>query len=133
MDEDTMNSNTATERLRVAIVGAGPSGAALGILIARAGGDVTLFDDGRHPPLLVGESLVPAVIPILRRLGFEEEAAGFSQVKPGVSFIWSKTDRFAFTFARFAPAVVPYAYNIPRPRFDVALAARAVASRVRAA
>ncbi len=126
-----MNSNTATERLRVAIVGAGPSGAALGILLARAGGDVTLFDDGRHPPLLVGESLVPAVVPILRRLGLEEEMAGFSRIKPGVSFIWSPTHRVSVTFDQFVPAVFPYAYNIPRPQFDQALLAKALAAGVR--
>jgi flavin-dependent dehydrogenase len=116
--------------MRVAIVGAGPSGAALAILLARQGAKVTLFDDGRRPELLVGESLVPAVVPILKRLGLEEETASFSRLKPGVSFIWSPDDRFSFTFARFAPGVFPYAYNIPRPRFDEAVLARAVASGV---
>src|SRR5438132_1201130 len=116
--------------MRVAIVGAGPSGSALAILLARQGARVTLFDDGRRPELLVGESLVPAVIPILQRLGLEEETASFSRVKPGVSFIWSPTDRFSFSFARFAPGVFPYAYNIPRPRFDDAVLARAVACGV---
>jgi flavin-dependent dehydrogenase len=128
MDEVTMN---ATGPLSVAIVGAGPAGCALGILLARQGADVTLFDDGRHPELLVGESLVPAVVPILRRLGMEEETAGFSCVKPGVSFIWSPDIRFRVTFKRFAPAVFPYAYNIPRPRFDEAMLAKAIASGVR--
>ena len=123
-------TDAAPERgpLRVAIVGAGPAGSALAILLARQGGDVTLFDDGRRPELLVGESLVPAVVPILQRLGIEEETAAFSCVKPGVSFIWSPTDRVSVTFARFAPAVFPYAYNIPRPRFDEVLLARATAS-----
>jgi flavin-dependent dehydrogenase len=116
--------------MRVAIVGAGPSGAALAILLARRGARVTLFDDGRRPELLVGESLVPAVVPILQRLGLEEETARFSCVKPGVSFIWSPDDRFSFTFARFAPDVYPYAYNIPRPRFDDAVLSRAIASGV---
>ena len=116
--------------MRVAIAGGGPSGSALAILLAREGAEVTLFDDARRPELLVGESLVPAAIPILRRLGIEEETAAFSRVKPGVSFIWSPADRFGFTFARFAPAVFPYAYNIPRPRFDEAVLARAVASGV---
>src|SRR5256885_16979396 len=102
--------------MRVGIVGGGPGGSALGILLARQGAEVALFDDGRRPELLVGESLVPAVTPILERLGIEEETATFGLVKPGVSFIWSPTDRFSFTFARFAPAVPPYAYNIPRPR-----------------
>jgi flavin-dependent dehydrogenase len=117
--------------LSIAIVGAGPAGCALGILLARQGAEVTLFDDGRRPELLVGESMVPAVVPILRRLGMEEETAAFSCVKPGVSFIWSPDIRFHVTFKRFAPAVFPYAYNIPRPRFDEAMLAKAVASGVR--
>jgi flavin-dependent dehydrogenase len=120
----------AARRLRVAIVGAGPSGSALAILLAREGAAVTLFDDGRRPELLVGESLVPAVIPILRRLDLEKETASFSRVKPGVSFIWSPTDRTSVTFNRFAPAVFPYAYNVPRPQFDDALLAKAIASGV---
>ena len=117
--------------LSVAIVGAGPAGCALGILLARQGAEVTLFDDGRRPELLVGESMVPAVVPILRRLGIEEETAAFSCVKPGVSFIWSPRFRFSVRFKRFAPAVFPYAYNIPRPRFDEAMLAKAVTSGVR--
>jgi flavin-dependent dehydrogenase len=116
--------------LRVAIIGAGPSGSVLAMLLAREGAEVTLFDEDRRPELLVGESLVPAVVPILRRLGFEEGMAGFSRVKPGVSFIWSPSDRFSFTFARFAPSVFPYAYNIPRPRFDEALRDLALAMGV---
>ena len=114
--------------MRVAIIGAGPCGSALAIFLARQGAEVTLFDDGRRPELLVGESLVPAVTPILKRLGIEEETATLGLLKPGVSFIWSPTDRFSFTFARFAPAVPPYAYNIPRPQFDDALLAKAVAA-----
>lgn len=116
--------------MRVAIIGAGPAGSALAILLVRQGAEVTLFDNERRPELLVGESLVPAVIPILKALGVEEETAAFSCLKPGASFVWSPTDRFSFTFARFAPAVPPYAYNIPRPRFDDALAAKAVAAGV---
>lgn len=112
--------------MRVAVIGAGIAGSALAVLLARRGADVTLFDDGRRPELVVGESLVPAVVPILRRLGVEEVTARFSRVKPGVSFIWSQTDRASFNFARFAPGVFPYAYNIPRPQFDSALLARAV-------
>ena len=67
-----MSENNRIRRLRVAIVGAGPAGSALAILLAREGAAVTLFDDGRRPELLVGESLVPAVIPILQRLDLEK-------------------------------------------------------------
>lgn len=113
--------------MRVAILGAGPAGSALAIFLARLGADVTLFDDGRRPELLVGESLVPAVVPILQRLDLEAQTAACGPVKPGVSFIWPGATRFSFSFARFAPAVFPYAYNIARPQFDEALVARATA------
>ncbi len=116
--------------MRVAIIGAGPAGSALAILLARQGAAVTLFDDGRRPELLVGESLVPAVVPILRRLGFEDDTAVCGPRKPGVTFIWSPTTRFSFNFARFAPTVFPYAYNIARPQFDDAIVAKAVAAGV---
>jgi flavin-dependent dehydrogenase len=115
---------------RAAIVGAGPAGSALAIFLARLGAEVCLFDQGRRPPLLVGESLVPAVVPILQRLGFEETTASVGLLKPGVSFLWSAQDRASFRFARFAPTVPPYAYNIPRPEFDEALLDRAVATGV---
>jgi flavin-dependent dehydrogenase len=116
--------------MRVAILGAGPAGSALAIFLTRLGADVTLFDDGRRPELLVGESLVPAVVPILQRLGLEAETAACGPVKPGVTFIWPGGTRFSFSFARFAPAVFPYAYNIARPQFDEALVARATAAGV---
>jgi flavin-dependent dehydrogenase len=131
MGQDTMRRVAARGQLRVAIVGAGLAGSALAILLAREGDDVTLFDAGRRPDLLVGESLVPAVVPILRKLGLEDETAGFSRIKPGVSFVWTADDRVSVTFNRFAPAVFPYAYNVPRPRFDEALLAKALASGVR--
>jgi flavin-dependent dehydrogenase len=130
MDDRAVSHDAAPRRLRVAIVGAGPAGAALAIFLVREGAGVTLFDDGRRPALLVGESLVPAVIPILQRLDLEKETASFSRVKPGVSFVWSGSDRVSVTFDRFAPAVFPYAYNVPRPHFDEALLAKAIASGV---
>jgi len=130
MDDRSVSHDAAPRRLRVAIVGAGPAGAALAIFLVREGAAVTLFDDGRRPELLVGESLVPAVIPILQRLDLEKETASFSRVKPGVSFVWSGSDRVSVTFDRFAPAVFPYAYNVPRPHFDEALLAKAIASGV---
>ena len=60
----------------VGIIGSGPSGASLGSLLKMKGLDVTIFDDGRRPDLIVGESLIPAIVPVLRKLGLEERAAG---------------------------------------------------------
>src|SRR5262249_47215054 len=135
--QDEAKSSTGGTRrgergpMRIAIVGGGPSGSALAILLSVLGADVTVFDDGRRPALLVGESLIPAVVPILKKLGVEEDTAGFSQRKPGATFVWTASDQVRVTFERFAPAVFPYAYNIPRPRFDEALLARAIKAGAR--
>ena len=101
--------------LRVAIVGAGPAGAALATLLTLDGHDVVLFDDERRPELVVGESLIPAAIPPLRRLGVEDAVAAIGMHKPGATLIWSPSHRFAFRFARYEKWMVPYAYNVPRP------------------
>ena len=69
----------------VAILGGGPAGAALGTHLAREGVAVTLFDGGKRPPLIVGESLVPAVIPFLRDLGIEDEVASYGTWKGGAT------------------------------------------------
>ena len=113
--------------LRVAIVGAGPAGSALATLLTEAGHDVVLFDDLRRPELVVGESLIPAGIPPLRRLGVEEAVAAIGMHKPGATLTWSKSHRFTFRFARYRSWMVPYAYNVPRREFDALLLARAEA------
>ena len=111
--------------LRVAIVGAGPAGAALATLLAQDGHDVVLFDDERRPDLVVGESLIPAGIPPLRRLGVEDAVRAIGMAKPGATLTWSPHHRFAFRFARYRAWMVPYAYNVPRREFDAVLLARA--------
>jgi len=116
---------------RIVIVGAGPAGTALATLLALRGTEVTLFDDGRRPGLVVGESLVPALIPILRRLGVEDAVAAIGMRKPGVSFLWSADERLAFSFARYAELQAGYAYNVPRQPFDDVLLARALSTGAR--
>jgi len=103
----------------VGIIGSGPAGATLASLLAMKGVDVTLFDDGRRPDLIVGESLIPAVVPVLRKLGLEERAAAICQHKPGVTFTFGVNDRAEFCFQSLSHYGGPtYAYNAPRPAFD---------------
>jgi flavin-dependent dehydrogenase len=102
----------------VAILGAGPAGAALGTFLARAGVSVTLFDGGKRPPLIVGESLVPAVVPFLQALGIEAEVAAYSTWKPGATFTFDADDRMSFLFGEVRAAKTPYSYNVPRDRLD---------------
>lgn len=103
----------------VGIIGSGPSGATLASLLAMKGVDVTIFDDGRRPDLIVGESLIPSIIPVLRKLGIEERAAAICQYKPGVSFTFGLDEEIHFCFQSVAGCDLPtYAYNAPRPAFD---------------
>jgi hypothetical protein len=80
------------------------------------GVDVTIFDDGRRPDLIVGESLIPAIVPVLRKLGIEERAAAICQHKPGVTFTLNENEKIEFCFQSLAGTTMPtYAYNAPRP------------------
>jgi flavin-dependent dehydrogenase len=106
---------------RVAVVGGGPAGAMLAHELARAGVCVGLFAPANRPPLLVGESLVPAVVPFLRRLGIEDEVAAFSVFKPGATFTLRGQDPLVFSFASFKRIAAPYAYNCPRDLLDAAI------------
>ena len=105
----------------VAILGGGPAGATLSTLLARAGIQVVLFARGGRPPIIVGESLVPAVVPFLRQLGVEAEVAGYSIWKGGATFVLSHESRLSFRFSEVRGARTTYSYNVPRDRFDATL------------
>lgn len=101
----------------IAIVGAGPAGSTLATFLAHAGKKVVLFNPGKRPPLLVGESLIPAVIPILRRLGVEDEVKSYSMYKPGATFRMDAEENH-YGFSEFGDKFPHYAYNVPRDKFD---------------
>lgn len=118
--------NAVNEKIEVAIVGAGPAGCTLAALLAQRGVRTVVFDDDKRPDLLVGESLLPTVVGLLRRLGIEERVAAFSTHKPGVGFLSRDGSRLDFFFPQKAIKGKPnYAYNIPRPEFDKLLRTRA--------
>ena len=109
---------------RVAIVGAGPAGCALACMLVERGIDCLVFDDDKKPSLLVGESLIPAAMPIIQRLGIEEEISQFSQRKSGAALRQDDV-RVDFAFRQNGSKAPAYAYNIPRPKFDSVVRQRA--------
>lgn len=114
------------EKIEVAIVGSGPAGCTLAALLALRGIRTVVFDDDKRPELLVGESLLPRVIKLMRRLEIEDRVKEFAQFKPGVGFISRDGSRLDFYFPQKAIKGMPnYAYNIPRPEYDNLLRTRA--------
>lgn len=82
----------------VAILGGGPAACALAILLCRSGLQVAIWHKPKTASLIVGESLVPAVIPMLQNLGVEDAIRDFSMFKPGATFNLSKDINFSFFF-----------------------------------
>ncbi|MDZ4286996.1 MAG: NAD(P)/FAD-dependent oxidoreductase [Prosthecobacter sp.] len=110
----------------VIIVGAGPAGCTLAALHAQRGLQCLVFDDDKRPGLLVGESLIPGVVPVFRQLGIEDRVAAISTRKPGASFFVSDDGpRIHFSFTNVEGHLPPYAYNSPRPELDNLLRVRA--------
>ncbi|MFQ5416210.1 MAG: tryptophan 7-halogenase [Myxococcota bacterium] len=92
---------------RVAILGGGPAGATLATFLGRAGLDVVLFHQDKRQPVVVGESLVPAVVPYLRALGIEEEVASYSVYKKGATFVLNPEQEMSVFFDEVRGAKTP--------------------------
>jgi FADH2 O2-dependent halogenase len=76
----------------VGIIGGGPAGSTLAAYLAKAGISTALFESETFPREHVGESLVPAVIPVMRDIGVIDkiEHAGFPR-KYGAG--WTSADK----------------------------------------
>ncbi len=104
--------------LRVGIVGAGPAGATLAALLAKEGVDAVFFDDGKRPDMVVGESLIPRLVTVFRKLGIEDDVAKLGTHKPGVTWIFDENDALELSFEAMRGVLPTYAYNVPRRPFD---------------
>jgi flavin-dependent dehydrogenase len=115
----------------VAILGGGPAASTLAVLLARHGIRPAIFHVPKQATLIVGESTVPAIVPILRLLGVEDEVRNYSELKPGATVNMSPTENFYYHFAGINSGLPRYAYNVPRDRFDATLLNAAAKAGVR--
>lgn len=118
----------------VAVVGGGPGGSTVATVLARRGHRVTLFERERFPRAHIGESLLPASVPILEELGVRDEVerAGCLR-KFGATMVWGRDPEPWSWYFRETNVRYPHAYQVWRPQFDQILldASRAAGTDVR--
>lgn len=103
----------------VLVVGGGPAGSTAATFLARGGLRVAIAEREIFPRFHVGESLLPAMMPLLDRLGVRErvERHGFL-IKYGAAFHDQESDlEYRFYFREGQPWP-NHSYEVPRAEFD---------------
>jgi len=108
------------EQYDAVVIGGGPAGTTFAHLLRRAGHAVLLVERERHPRFSVGESLLPATMPLWRRLGVQErfEKAGFVR-KYGAYFCFADGEQPEYShFPNASRWIADHSYEVRRAEFD---------------
>ena len=110
----------------VLVIGGGPGGSTAAALLAEKGYRVVLLEKARHPRFHIGESLLPANLPIMDRLGVAAQVRAIGMEKWGAEFVSPCGGRRQeFNFANSWDKSQPMAFQVRRSQFDEILIRRA--------
>ena len=116
----------------VLVVGGGPAGATISALLAERGRDVVMMEKAHHPRFHIGESLLPANVQLLEKLGVRDQVERIGMPKWGVEFVSPNHEHKAFVeFSEAWDKTMPYAWQVRRSDFDEILFRNAAAKGAR--
>jgi flavin-dependent dehydrogenase len=103
----------------VLVIGGGPAGSTAASLLAGKGHRVVLLEKAHHPRFHIGESLLPANLPLFETMGIADQIKAIGMHKPGAEFVspdhdWTQTFHFAGAWDKS----MPHAYQVRRADFD---------------
>src|SRR5262245_20059804 len=121
-------AETTLESCDVLVIGGGPGGSTAAALLAERGHRVVVLEKARHPRFHIGESLLPANLPLFDELGVGDAMREIGMHKPGAEFVspWH-AHKQTFYFSDAWDKSLPSAYQVRRSAFDEILFRRAAA------
>jgi flavin-dependent dehydrogenase len=123
---EASSQTTGSASCDVLVIGGGPAGSTAACVLAEKGHRVVLLEKARHPRFHIGESLLPANLPILERLGVAAPMRAIGMEKWGAEFVSPCDGRHQeFRFAEAWDKSQPLAYHVRRSEFDEILIRRA--------
>lgn len=103
----------------VLIVGGGPAGSTTASALCKLGLRAIVFEKDVFPRFHIGESLLPQSMKVFRRIGVSDKLEANFIRKYGARFVCGETARMAqYDFEEAFDPSVPYAFQVPRDRFD---------------
>jgi flavin-dependent dehydrogenase len=106
----------AARETDVLVIGGGPAGSSAAIVLAERGYRVVQLEKSRHPRFHIGESLLPANLPLFERLGVADQVRAIGMRKWGAEFVspWHGGRGETFNFTEGWNKSLPFAYQVRR-------------------